>query len=98
MVGVAGRSKGCVTCRKRKKGVSDLIFGCRFYYVVTVPFHTRLMATSVISNNQNADSARSEVYYAAGTILTESSYTITLAKNGPQTVRQVLRTPVCSQT
>ena len=27
MVGVPGRSKGCVTCRKRKKGVSGSVFG-----------------------------------------------------------------------
>lgn len=27
MVGVPGRSKACLTCRKRKKGVSDPPFG-----------------------------------------------------------------------
>ncbi|OLN94291.1 hypothetical protein CCHL11_02815 [Colletotrichum chlorophyti] len=56
MVGVAGRSKGCRACRRRKKG-----------HVLTETRTTNIVSSSAIFNNQIVVTARELMKHASMT-------------------------------
>ena len=68
MVGVAGRSKGCVTCRKRKKGVSG-----NFDITNSLLALAILTASSATQDTLPVANAQNETSYVEATIWIASS-------------------------
>jgi hypothetical protein len=90
MVGIPGRSKGCITCRKRKKGVSSPVNTAMLTSCFILQL--RLTTASAISSSQSVDSAKSEARHVADTTLIVSSCTIIVEKTEPVVERQMYRT------